>query len=306
MTRFDHILKAALKHAILHLVRVHPARILRLLVPDLDRLDAPPRTRGIGLQLRIDAAVHRAEQIRRAIHALRHCQDAVVLQDDGFILAEGLGDAAALFVREHDPAEGVVDGVVVVEAAGVLVDGLELAAEGAEGLRRQAVAVHGGDDVGPGLVYRDVDAEAGRVDGVHVAFAVLGLDGDALFVDEAEVVRPEVREGFAERVDPEVVGEDGVADGDVAAGAFVIVPVEAEPAEGGCRVEFTEGAFRFEVCEAWDADLGHRCGLVAGNGVWTVDEAVEGAVSRELLDLLGALVACEGVGGCRVDGRLNS
>ena len=227
-------------------------------MPNLDRLDAPARTRGVSPELRIDAAIHRAEQIRRRVHALRHGQDPVVLEYHSLILAERLGDAPALFVREHDPAEGVVDGVVVVEATSVLVDGLELAAEGAEGFGRQAVAVHSGDDVGAGLVHRDVDAEAGGVDRVHVPLAFLGLDGNALFVDEAEVLGPDVREGLAKWVDPEVVRQDRVAHRNVAAGAFIVVAIEAEPAEGGCGMEFAEGSLRFEVLEAWDADLGSQ------------------------------------------------
>ena len=47
-----------------------------------------------------------------------------------------------------------------------------------------------------------------------------------------------MRERHVVRVDPEVVGKDGIADGDVATAAFVVVPVEAEPAEGDGVVEF--------------------------------------------------------------------
>ena len=129
--------------------------------------------------------------------------------------------------------------------------------------------MHGGDDVGAGGVHGGVDGEAGRVDGVHVA---LGLH-DALLVDEAEVRRLHVAEGLAEGVDPEVVGFEGVADGDVPARALVVVPVLAEPADGGGLVEFAEGALVEGVGEGGDADLGYGVGLRAGDGVGSVDES---------------------------------
>lgn len=83
---------------------------------NLNRLGATTGGRSVGLQLRLDAAVHGAEQIRRSIHRFADGQDAVVLQDDGFVLAESFGETATFFVREHDAAEVVVDGVVFVES----------------------------------------------------------------------------------------------------------------------------------------------------------------------------------------------
>lgn len=58
----------------------------------------------------------------------------------------------------------------------------------------------------------------GRYDGVHIPLRL----HDPVLVDQAKVVGPHVAEGFAEGVDPEVVGFDWVADCYVAAGAFVL------------------------------------------------------------------------------------
>ena len=72
----------------------------------------------------------------------------------------------------------------------------------------------GGDDVGPGLVDRRVDHERRPV---HRLVAVHDV---AVVVDEDEVADAHVAEAEPERVDPEVVGELGVADGDVAGDAL--------------------------------------------------------------------------------------
>ena len=83
----------------------------------------------------------------------------------------------------------------------------------------------GGDDVGPGLVDRRVDHERRPV---HRLAAV---DDVAVVVDEDEVADAHVPEAETERVDPEVVGELGVAHGDVAGDALA----EAEAAEDAQR-----------------------------------------------------------------------
>lgn len=127
----------------------------------------------------------------------------------------------ALFARQCDAAKALVHGVIVVETEGVLVDGFQLAAKCGECFGWDGVAVDGGFDVGTGFVDGAVDAEAGRVDGVHVA----AFDDFAVLVHQAEVAGFHVLEGFGEGVDPEVVYQNGVADRDVPAGAFVVVAV---------------------------------------------------------------------------------
>lgn len=178
-------------------VGVHAPRVYGLLMPYLDCLCTPRSSGGIGQQLRLNTPVHSAEKIRRSIDSLPDSQDTMILQDDSFILPERLGDIPAFLMRKDNAAEIVVDGVVLVEAAGVLVDGLELRAQSGEGFGGDAVAMNGADDVRTGFVDCGVDGEAGRVDGVHVAF---GLD-DAFLVYKAEIGGLDVTEGLAEGVD---------------------------------------------------------------------------------------------------------
>lgn len=65
----------------------------------------------------------------------------------------------------------------------------------------------GGVDVGPRPVDLAVDGEGCRVDGLVANDDVAGL------VDEDEVRDADLGEVRRERVQPEVVGQDGVADG---------------------------------------------------------------------------------------------
>ena len=56
-------------------------------------------------------------------------QQAVVAQDGGLVVGEGVGDALALLDVEDDAREVVEHGVVAVEGAHVLGDGVERAAQ---------------------------------------------------------------------------------------------------------------------------------------------------------------------------------
>lgn len=90
-----------------------------------------------------------------------------------------------------------------------------------------------------------MDGKGGGVDGF------VPFDDDAVLVYEDERGDGYLGEVGGEGVEPEVVGEDWVAEGDVAGYAFV------EDAEGGCEVLFPVEAFFFE-------GLG---GLVMGSGI---------------------------------------
>ena len=70
-----------------------------------------------------------------------------------------------------------------------------------------------------------MDHERGAVD------RLVAVDDVALVVDEDQVADAHVAEAHAERVDPEAVGELGVAHGDVPGDALA----EAEPAEDAQR-----------------------------------------------------------------------
>ena len=136
------------------------------------------------------------------------------------------GELLAGLDLEHDGAALLGDhGVVLVEDAGVLGERGERDAERGERLAVRRVRVGGGDDVGPGLVDRRVDHERGPVD------RLAAVDDVAVVVDEDQVADAHVAEAEAERVDPEVVGELGVAHGDVAGDALA----EAEAAEDAQR-----------------------------------------------------------------------
>ena len=147
-----------------------------------------------------------------------------------WIAALPFGNAAANSLAgldlEHDRAAVLGDQrVVVVEDAGVLRERGERDAERAERLAVRRVRVGGGDHVGAGRVDRRVQHERRPVDRLGAVHDV------ALVVDEDQVALADVAEAHAERVDPEVVGELGVAHRDVAGDALG----EPEPAEHAQR-----------------------------------------------------------------------
>lgn len=133
-------------------------------------------------------------------------QKAVILQQRGLLATQRTRDRAALFLGQHHAAERVVHGEVVVEGARVLRDGVEGAAEGAEGAAVDGVRVRDAVDLGTCRVHGVVDHVGGFVEEAHGA----ALDDFAGCVDEDEVGGFEVRPGDAEGVDPEGGGLDGV------------------------------------------------------------------------------------------------
>ena len=128
---------------------------------------------------------------------------------------------------EHDAGVVVEHHVVAVERARVLGERIERAAQRRPRLAVHRVGVRGGHHVGAGGVDLRVDHERGRV---HRPGA---LDDLAPVVHEQEVLHPDLLEVHAERVDPEVVEQLGVAGGDVAGRALVEAEVPEQPERGG-------------------------------------------------------------------------
>ena len=73
----------------------------------------------IGEELSLNATIHCAEQECCTINSLCSSQDAVVLEDDSFVLSECLGNISALFVSKNDSAEIVINGVISVEPVSI-------------------------------------------------------------------------------------------------------------------------------------------------------------------------------------------
>ena len=125
---------------------------------------AGSRAGGVGQELGVAGLVEADEPEGGGVDGLGAREQAVVLEDDGFPVAQGGGDAFALLAVQDDAAEVVVDGVRLVEAQGVLRHHVEFAAEHAEGLAVHGMRVARCVDVGPGFVDLRVDGEGGGVD----------------------------------------------------------------------------------------------------------------------------------------------
>ena len=153
-------------------------------------------------------------------------EQAVVLEDGALGRPHGGPDAIPFVGVEDHAVELVVQPVVLVEVAGVLGDGVELAPQGRPGLAVGRMRVGGGDHVGTGGVDPGVDGEGGPVE------RALTLDDLALVIDEEEVRGLDGAEVLAQAIHPEAVGVLGITGGDVAGHPFVEA-VLGEDAEGG-------------------------------------------------------------------------
>lgn len=92
----------------------------RILLLDLEGLNPFSSGGRISQQLRMAAFLQTGEPEDARVDGLAHGEETVVLQEDGLLWTESLGDVFAFLFGEDDAFEAVVDGVVVVEGAGVL------------------------------------------------------------------------------------------------------------------------------------------------------------------------------------------
>src|SRR5712691_10126816 len=208
-------------------VRAHlRAREERGLAIDLDRL-----ARGVRQKLRLAASLQRDEPESGLFHRVPDGDQAVVAEDDGLLLADGRGDAAALRELEHDAREIVEERVVLEESAGVLRQRIEQPPQARERLAVHRVRVGGGDRVGAGGVDLRMDREGRGIDRA-VPFHHL-----ALMIDEDQVGGADMPEVHSEGIDPEMVEALRIARGDVTSDPLV-ESIAGEEAEGRCQALF--------------------------------------------------------------------
>jgi hypothetical protein len=63
-------------------------------------------------------------------------------------------------------------------------------------------------------------------------------------------------------------------------GAFVVVTIFAQPPDTRRHVEFAEGSLIAKIVERGNSYLLYSICLSAGDGMWTIDEAVERTVAN--------------------------
>src|SRR3954471_19731288 len=89
------------------------------------RVDVHDLARGLGDELHLAGPLHGDEPPDRRVDRLADGQQPVVAQDDGLVVAEGVGDALALLDVSDHTGVVVEKRVVVVERRDVLRDRLE-------------------------------------------------------------------------------------------------------------------------------------------------------------------------------------
>lgn len=143
----------------------------------------------------------------RPLYTLVH---TMILQNNGLLVSESLGNPFAFLSSQNNASKVLIDSMVFVEAAGILVDGLQLASQRRERLGGQRVAMNCSDNVRSCGMHGCVDAVPCRVHSVHVAVSL--RDDNTFFVDKAKIVGLDPAERLAEGIDPEMIGLNRVAD----------------------------------------------------------------------------------------------
>ena len=184
-------------------------------------VDEHRRARRFGQELGLARPFHRDERPHRGIDRVADCEQTVVAEDHGFVLAERRGHPLALLGIEDDARVVVEEAVIVEERARVLGERIEPPTERRPRLAVDRMRVRRRDDVGARRVHLRVDHERGPV---HPRVA---LDDGAVVVDADQVGDANVLEVHQERVQPEPIGVLRVAHRDVPGHALV----EAELAE---------------------------------------------------------------------------
>lgn len=137
---------------------------LGLLITDEDLLVTGTGTGGVSQQLGMAGLVEADEPEGGGVDGLGDGEQAVVLQDDGLAVAEGLRDALPFLAVQHDAAEVVVDRVRLPEPQRVLRHHVQLPPEHAERLPVHRVRVARRVHVRSCLVDLRVDRKCRRVD----------------------------------------------------------------------------------------------------------------------------------------------
>lgn len=174
------------------------------------RVDLHGRTHRAGQQVLLEGALHAQKPEDRLVHRMAHGEVRVVAADHGLALAQALGDEVAFGQLAGNAAIGLHDGMVAVERAGLLRDGRQRPTQRGKGRTVARMRVRCRHHIGPRAVDARVDGERRRI------HRVLALHDAPVVVDEHQVGHRDAAEVHAQRVDPEVVRENGVARADVA------------------------------------------------------------------------------------------
>ena len=183
-------------------------------------------------------AIHRDEPPGGFFNALAHREQAVILENGRFALAEGLGDALAFGCFVDDAGKIGENGMVFVKRAGVLRDGIEQASQRRPGFSVHRMGVRSGNHIGTGAMHAGMNGEGCSI---HRVFS---FDDFAVMIYENQIRRANLPEVHAERVDPKMIELFGIACGDVSGDTFVESETREKPEGGGQHSFAVQSLFR--------------------------------------------------------------
>jgi len=132
-------------------------------------------------------------------------------------------DVSDLTGEEYVP----VDSLVFIECTSILSDHIQFNAQCTERLASDTVRMTSRNNIRTRLMNCTVDYKPRGINSMHVP----SLTDFSLLVNENEIRYSEMPERLKDRVDPEVIGENGVTHGNVACTTFVSVTLSAQPTE---------------------------------------------------------------------------
>jgi hypothetical protein len=110
----------------------------------------------------------------------------------------------------------------------ILSSNIQLNSKRTECLSGNRMSMDSSHDIGSRLMNCTVDLESSGINSVHIS----SLTDVAFFVYKHEIRDFHEFERFEERIDPEMVWFDGIADGNMACTSLVTVSVFSHPSEG--------------------------------------------------------------------------
>jgi hypothetical protein len=224
------------------------------------RLMPAARTRRIHQQLRLARLIQTQEPERRFVHRLADRQDAVILQNRCFSITQCIRYPLTFFGCKHHAAEIFIHTMGLVKANAVLCNHVQFPAKRTKCLAMHAMRMTRRIYIWPSLVDSAVNRKRRSID------RFIALDYLALLIHQYQVGHADEREVRRQRVQPKVVFEYGIADGDVACDAF-IEAARREDAVCCCEVLFAVEALVFERGELGvRADLEGFAGCGAAHG----------------------------------------
>ena len=194
--------------------------------------------------LSVATAIHGDEPPSGFVDGLADREEAVILQDSRFAIAESGGNAIGFVDLRYETSIGAEQGMVFIESTSVLGDGIEEAAERGPRFPIHRMSMGRANHVGTSRVHAGVDGEGRAID------QMVARDDVTAFVNKDQIGDADLAKVHAEGIDPEMVEQLRISGGDVARDSL-IESIMSKKAESGGQTLFAMLALFGQCREHW-------------------------------------------------------